>query len=594
MLVVEQYPLYFFLPAFFYLWFLIYSLRIRKMPGVASFIWLMVLGFFLCIFSSLEYLDPRFGMKVWWRNLQQIPLLLSSVIVLGIVIHYIGKDSEKTKRVLLLMSVPIFIQIVLLYTDSFHHLMRKEIHLVTVGNYEKLSIQSTGLSLFFLYYVRLINLATILLLIFNMKNIAAYNRKQYALITVSLCIPIIFSLFRSLLPHEIFSSVAFTLLPSVILLFFALFRYQFLTLWPIAKNQIIENMSEGVLVVDLQDRIIDINPAGVQFVRSILKQEEVQAKSLIGTELLHAINHEPSFTTYYKEMKECVMTEKPMPSFFMLDEAQVEYELSLSLIEDKQKRMVGYILVSRDLTEQRKLEKQLWLKTHELERLQQARSTLLVNISHDIGTPMTSLRGYLKGMLDGMVPMDEKYIKLVHDKAVYLSELTQDLFELSKLEDRQLRFELKPFEAKRLATELMKQFEHDVIDSGIGYLVFNEVPDHLLLKIDKKRIQQVVANLIYNAVKFTDEGGLISLTAKIENNFVKFEVTDDGKGMTEDELESIFTRYYKGNTTNRASSGTGLGLTIAREIIEQHGGNIQVISELNKGSTFSFTLPIHR
>lgn len=236
-------------------------------------------------------------------------------------------------------------------------------------------------------------------------------------------------------------------------------------------------------------------------------------------------------------------------------------------------------------------------KNKELERMESSRRQLMANISHDLGTPMTVIQGYVKAMVDGVVPRDDhKYLMLVYEKIVLMNRLIQDLFQLSKLEARQLKFQFVPISAGELVQQIMDKFAIDVQENGL-HLMVSESTWHgeAIVQVDLQRIEQVFVNLIYNAIKYTPEGGNITIGVMESESFVDrlvFQVSDTGVGIPDKELPYLFNRFYSvERDSGKQFESSGLGLSIVKEIIKTHGGEVWATSAINKGSTFYFTLP---
>jgi signal transduction histidine kinase len=241
-------------------------------------------------------------------------------------------------------------------------------------------------------------------------------------------------------------------------------------------------------------------------------------------------------------------------------------------------------------------------KNNELSGMEESRRQLLSSISHELGTPLTSIQGYVKLMLDGIIERsDPETLRLIYDKTLYLDRIIQDLFELSKLEAGQGRFELRTVHVEGFFTGMAEGYRRQVEEHGLHFALEDEPEWQRLatMNVDPVRIEQVMANFLANAVKFTPAGGAIRIgieTAELPDEglpAVLVKVSDTGSGIGATELPFVFERFYKGTVPEgRRTSGVGLGLAIAKQIVERHGGRIGVQSELGRGSTFYFLLPV--
>jgi len=235
-----------------------------------------------------------------------------------------------------------------------------------------------------------------------------------------------------------------------------------------------------------------------------------------------------------------------------------------------------------------------------MHRARKSRQLLLSYISHELRTPITSILGYITALLDGTISEEDskqKSLKLIYSKALMLQRLIQDLFQLTKLESKQFSFNFSQISVLELIKEICFKYEWDIKNANIDYkLNYDDFQKNPKLEViaDIERIEQVFSNLIFNAIKHTPPGGKIEVCCKKDGERILFCIQDTGLGIPPKDLPYIFERFYKGQKINeRAPTGSGLGLTIAKEIIHAHKGEIWVESELNKGTIFYFTLPIY-
>jgi signal transduction histidine kinase len=237
--------------------------------------------------------------------------------------------------------------------------------------------------------------------------------------------------------------------------------------------------------------------------------------------------------------------------------------------------------------------------------MEQSRRRLLSSISHELKTPLTSIKGYIQAMIEGVIRTDDlKYVKIIHDKSLYLERMIEDLLELSRLEAGQIRFDFKETPIEAFIANLYKKYELDIQTSGLkaewNGKEFPYGEGTVMALIDPIRMEQVYGNFIINAIKFTKLGGTIRVgigwTPKDSAKGLQavIRVSDNGRGIMQEHLPHIFDRFYKGeNELNPFQEGSGLGLSISKEIIEAHKGSIDVKSSFGEGSTFTFTLPVY-
>ena len=226
------------------------------------------------------------------------------------------------------------------------------------------------------------------------------------------------------------------------------------------------------------------------------------------------------------------------------------------------------------------------------QQYERARKQLIASISHDLRTPLASIKGYVEGLEDGIArneEMQKKYYRVIKSKTDQLDRLIEDLFEFSKFELEQLSIDKTLVNSSEFFQEAFHSAQLDYRD--VDLVLAGPLPS-VSLNIDSGRIKQVMANLIDNAVKY----GGTEIVMKIEkqDGFIMVSIKDNGQGISAEDLPYIFNAFFRGEKSrSRESGGTGLGLAIVKYIIEAHGGEIRAVSEPGKGSEFTFTLPLY-
>ena len=228
----------------------------------------------------------------------------------------------------------------------------------------------------------------------------------------------------------------------------------------------------------------------------------------------------------------------------------------------------------------------------DLEQAEQLQRNMVADVAHELRTPLSNLRGYLEAVRDGVIKPDADTIRSLDEEAALLSRLVDDLQELSLAEAGELKLVCQAEDIGELIKQTVAGLQVQATTKGLSVSV--DLPDTLpAVNIDSHRISQVLRNLLENALAHTAEGGTISVTARQQERWVEVSVIDTGEGIPAEDLPNIFERFYRVDKSRaRATGGSGLGLTIARRLVEAHGGKIEAQSELGKGSRFSFTVPI--
>jgi signal transduction histidine kinase len=227
-----------------------------------------------------------------------------------------------------------------------------------------------------------------------------------------------------------------------------------------------------------------------------------------------------------------------------------------------------------------------------LERVEQLQRNMVADVAHELRTPLSNIRGYLEAIRDGVIKPDAATIASVEEEAALLSRLVDELQELSLAEAGQLKLVYQAEDIAKLIKQTVASWQPKVVAKEISLSL--DLPDKLPpVNIDWQRISQVLHDLLENAVAHSGKGGTITVTATKQGDYVKVSVSDTGEGIPAEDLPNIFERFYRVDKSRaRTTGGSGLGLTIAKRLVEAHGGKIEAQSELGKGSCFSFTVPI--
>jgi signal transduction histidine kinase len=228
----------------------------------------------------------------------------------------------------------------------------------------------------------------------------------------------------------------------------------------------------------------------------------------------------------------------------------------------------------------------------ELEGLELLRRELVANVSHELKTPISALRAHLENLLDGVEQPDPETLQIMLVQSERLGRLVDQLLDLSRLESGDVPLEREPVELAPLVSQVFSEIQVARPDPGVT--LADELPGDLpSVFADRERVHQVLFNLLDNAVRFTPLGGRVTVTASSHNGSVDVVVADTGPGISSEHLPRVFERFYRvDQSRSRDDGGTGIGLAIARSVVEAHGGRIWADSEPGRGSAFTFELPV--
>lgn len=325
---------------------------------------------------------------------------------------------------------------------------------------------------------------------------------------------------------------------------------------------VLDQITDGVLIANEEGLIQFANPAAGRLFQFANPTRHSIAEVVRNHQLVEA-------------WRRCQQT-RQMQSESVELPAHHQY-LQLVVIPDKHSS--GSLLLAQDLTR--------------LRRLETVRRDFVSNLSHELRTPLASLRALAETLQEGALddpPAARRFVDQIQIEVDALTQMANELLELSKIESGRFALDRTPVAAYDLLNSAARRMEVQAERASITLRVecTNDLPN---VQVDSQRLEQVLVNLIHNAVKFTRPGGEVVLFADAADSEVRFAVRDTGIGIPADEVSRIFERFYRVDKS-RTGSGTGLGLSIAKHIVEAHGGKIWAESVEGQGSTFYFTIPV--
>jgi two-component system phosphate regulon sensor histidine kinase PhoR len=330
----------------------------------------------------------------------------------------------------------------------------------------------------------------------------------------------------------------------------------------IRLSSILDKMTDGVIIADYRGQVSFINPAAQRIFR---------VQNVVGHRVPEVLHHFQLVEAWQR----CITRGDTQDETVELPAQRI----FLHLIAVPDSRTGDVLLLVQDLTP--------------LRRLESVRRDFISNVSHELRTPLASLKALTETLRDGALEDSEaapRFLARMETEVDALTQMTQELLDLSRIESGQINLELLPVHPSRLLHTCAERMQAQAERANLSIKV-DLPPDLPEVRGDRARLEQVLVNLIHNAIKFTPPGGTITLSAAVEGKSVRFSVSDTGQGIPEEDLERIFERFYKSDRA-RSGGGTGLGLSISRHIIEAHGGHIGAQSREGRGSTFHFNIPL--
>jgi PAS domain S-box-containing protein len=577
----------------------VFAWRHRQLPGIQTFVYVTLAEISWIVGYVFELASPSLAGKIFWDDFQFIGSMFVPLLLMIFAYEYTGQEKLLPRRTRMVLTVIPVLFLLLLYTNSFHGLVRTPTAQIVSGKpFDALLYDFTPLMWVSFIYSYLAYLAATVLFIRNLLRQHRLFRAQTLIILVGFVFPFLGSIpgviGMAILGQRDITPYTFGI--ANLILAWGLFRYGLFEITPIARDAVMEFMNDGVLVLDAQSRVVDINPAACSGM-------EITANQAIGLPVAQLLVDRPNLIRFLQNnhpIREDVSYTSPSGRSFVLDSF-------LSPLFDQNSKLIGHLLVVRDITKQRRMEAELRKAYDELElrvrrrttELEQANRELedknaeleqfMYTVSHDLRSPLVTINGFL-GYLEKDVAlgnMDRFQLdrKRIQEAVLKMQRLLNELLELSRIG----RLMNPP---QTIAFSDLVQEALEIVEGRLhaGRVRVTVQPDLPAVYGDHQRLVEVLQNLLDNAAKFMGDQPAphIEIGQRgAEDGKPVFYIKDNGIGIAPDHHERVFGLF---NQLDPKIEGTGVGLAIVKRIVEFHGGRIWVESEAGKGATFCFSL----
>ena len=334
-------------------------------------------------------------------------------------------------------------------------------------------------------------------------------------------------------------------------------------------NSIIESMESGLIMIDATGKVSLAN-------RSFERMFGIPERDLIGRSFKQ-LTHPYDIRSLITECAEKNIRIRKEIHLYYPEEKMLEANLAPMWVE---KNGVGVVVVFHDLTA--------------IRRLEQLRKDFVANVSHELKTPITSIRGFAETLLDGAMSDQEtcrEFLRIIHEESLRLERLIGDLLDLTRIESKKMSLKWEQVAVESLLEKVSKTVKDRILSKGLSFSL--EIPSPFEVEVDQDRFRQILLNLLSNSMNYTPHGGCITVRATCDSKEWTLEIRDTGIGIPEEDLPRIFERFYRvDKARSRDSGGTGLGLAIVKHLVEVHQGKIDVESHVGQGTTFRLTFPL--
>lgn len=552
--------------------------RRRHVRAARPFALLMLAVTAWTVAYVLEIVSPDASLKVFWVKVQYLGIVFVPVTWLAFSLAHTDRKQWLTPRNVALLSVVPVVVLALMWTNPAHHLMMEDVRVVQSAAGRVLDIDRGPFFWLHTAYAYALLLTGTVLLVKECVQAGPAYRRQTSLLLVGALIPwlgnVLHVFGRGGASYLDFTSFLFTI--SGIVIFWGLFRFQFLDLVPVARNTVIEKMLDGVLVIDAENRVVDLNPAAERIIG-------VKGSTVIGRPAGEVLTSWPSLAEPFQEMTG-VQEETTVTSE---SDGRI-YGLSISPLHREGPRLVGHLLTFRDVTERERAEMALQQRATELQARNEELDAFAHTVAHDLKDPLTSIVGYADVLADGDVQMsDEDVRELLEEISASgrkMGSIVDELLLLSTV--RQMDdVERGPLDMHVIVSEALRRLkalrdDHQAKITGpetwptaLGYGPW---------------VEEVWVNYLSNAIKYGGQPPRVTLGATRQGSKIRFWVRDNGPGLTSEEQRQLFTPFTQ--LDRRDAEGHGLGLSIVQRIIDKLGGRVVVESTVGEGSMFGFIL----
>lgn len=567
----------------------VYTFRFRAQLAAVPFIAMCFLATLWASAYIFELGSTSLFVKIWAVKIGYIGVIGVPFSYTAFALAYTGHGNWLTRRNILLALIFPVLTLFILFTNEWHYWFFTEFG-TFVDETSGLTLIWNPLGWWFwlhaVYIYGILVFGTYFLIREYLEKRDVY-RSQMLVSILAILLPWISNaiVIAKVMPIRIdITSVMFSI--SILILGWGFLRYRLLDIVPVAHRAVFDSISDAVIVLDPHLRVVDINPAALDLFN--LKEADVIGKPFQAT-FRPYIQLEESSLKKHGYHRELVIENYKGPIFWL--------DLFISSLKDSAGHGGGHIVTLRDVTELKENESALAVARDQAMQAGNFKTQLLANVSHELRTPLGVILGYTDLMArKSYGDLNEKQLTVlgrIRDSTQYLDGLVSELLDQAQLDSGKLKLAETPFEPREVLIPTCNQLS---VLAEAKKLSFNfEFSEEMPIAIigDSQRLKQILVNLISNAVKFTEEGGITVQICRSAVAEWKMMVTDTGPGIPQESMKTVFEPFKQLPEAARVlRKGYGLGLSITKQIINLMGGEIKLESQVGVGTTFTVTLPL--
>ncbi|SMC97771.1 sensor histidine kinase [Pedobacter nyackensis] len=562
-----------------------YHLFERKGEAVRLFSYMMLSNAIWSLAYGLELASPTLSQMRFFLNIEYLGISTLPVNWFLFCLQLSGKDYWYKKRLnLVLMFSVSIITILLVWTNNYHHLHYNSIKLDASDPFPRAIIEPGIWYRFFtVYFYLLLGLGTYLVFVTFRKADAIYRRQNYTIFLAAL-VPWMVNLayLLGLRPLGNIDLTPFAFIVAVLLISMAIYRFQLFDILPVAREKVLDLIQDGYLVLDGKNRIIDYNEAFKTYFPADKKRK------IIGMQIESLFPGQDKLLDFLKNHR-CGKIELKLDT----GKASFDLEANIMHLNESQLSNEATIIKLQDLTAIKEEALKSKLQTEELKKLNQLKDKIFSIIAHDLRGPLVNLSEVLKMLNTNMITIEEfKALspKLSRD-ILYTTDLLENILHWSRSQLKGYGINKVEFDLRNM---IINEVNYHLPSAAIKKIniIHDVFPGHLVYA-DMLMIQIVVRNILNNSIKFCHDACEINISAVYKaNHMMLLTIEDNGRGMTKEALDMLFNGASVSTRGTMNEKGTGLGLVICKDFMERNNGQIEVTSELDKGTRFKLYLPI--
>jgi PAS domain S-box-containing protein len=557
----------------------------REVPGAKPAVALMVAIFLWSTGYMLEFMGVELETKLFWAKIQYFGIVSLPIALFLFALAFSGRHEWLTTQKFSALTIIPAITLILALSNESHRLVWSDWSLETVGgNTAMLGLEhGPAFWLNTIYAYGLLAASTVLI-------VQALNRRprEYRGQIISILLGIAISWLTNAVSNLVYriDLTPFAFLITVLAIAWSIYKYHLFERAPNAYETVIASMSDPVFILDMRNRIINVNPAG-QLMLALSGAE------ILGHHTSEVFKNQTDIFDVYQHAinirEEITIGE---------DDKKRQYELAISPLTDRFDKILGRAVILHDISDRKQAENAMAIARDRALESSRVKSEFLARVSHELRTPLGVIRGYADLMFEPVYgtlsELQTKAVNEIIDSTERITGMVGELLDEARLAAGAVQLEIKPFNPAEILEDVKEKLSvlADQKKLALTAKIDPGLPAQLVG--DPTRINQMVTNLTSNSIKFTRAGEVSIRFYLHDTDQWALEITDTGPGIPKEAHESIFEPFRQADSTiPRIFGGTGLGLSIVKHLTNLMGGKITVQSEVGNGSTFTVILPLH-